>query len=305
MAEKQTFERRSGIIAIVGRTNVGKSTLINCLLKEKVSIVSDSVQTTRNLIRAILTEERGQLVFLDTPGLHKAQGELGHRFNRTARNAASGVDLVMIMFDGNKRPASEDKGWMERLSNSPAKIVAVVNKTERQNRYGAEYQQLWDRIAAEKTPPSKRPVWASISARTGKGIPQLMETLFQSVPPGPNLFPKNILTDYPRKLNMADLIREKLIGYMRQELPHVIGIWIESIRETEPCWHIQAFIYVEKDSQKGIVIGHKGHIIKKVRKKAEKEMSEMYETPIKLKIQVKTEKNWRTNPYSLRKMGYD
>ncbi|HEY5621118.1 MAG TPA: GTPase Era, partial [Pontiella sp.] len=154
---------RAGIIAIVGRTNVGKSTLVNHLLGEKVSIVSDTVQTTRNLIRAILTEERGQLVFLDTPGVHKAQGELGKNLNRTARSAVQGVDAILLVMDGSSRPELEDDGWLRRIAREEVPCIIAVNKADRHVDRSGEYKALWEEIKAEKE-SLKEPVWAGVSA---------------------------------------------------------------------------------------------------------------------------------------------
>jgi len=294
---------RAGIVSIVGRTNVGKSTLVNHLLGEKVSIVSDTVQTTRNLIRAILTEPRGQIVFLDTPGVHKAKGELGKNLNKAARSAVEGVDAILLVLDGSKKPALEDDGWFRRIAREEASCIITFNKNDLHSDRVADYKALWKEIKEEKE-SGLEPIWASVSALHGDGMATLLDTLFEQVPPGPALFPEDILTDYPRKLNMADVIREKLFFRLHDELPHSIAVWIEDIDEQEKKWSVAATIYVERHSQKGIVIGEKGRLLKWVREQAEKELYEMYGVRFKLKLWVKVEKNWRKNFWMLKKFGY-
>ena len=306
MTEEQPIiegTERAGMVAIVGRTNVGKSTLVNHLLGEKVSIVSDTVQTTRNVIRAILTEPRGQLVFLDTPGVHKALGDLGKNLNKLARSAVEGVDAILLVLDASTKPELEDDGWFRRIAREEVPCVLALNKSDRKPDRSEEYKKLWEEIRAEKE-STLQPVWTSVSALRGDGMAGLLDTLFASVPEGPPLFPDDILTDYPRKLNIGDVIREKLFHRLHDELPHAIAVWVEEIDEQENKWVVEASIYVERHSQKGIVIGEKGRLLKWVREQAEKELYEMYGVRFKLKLWVKVEKNWRKNFWILKKLGY-
>jgi GTP-binding protein Era len=298
-----TGEGRSGIVAIVGRTNVGKSTLVNHLLGEKVSIVSDTVQTTRNVIRAILSEERGQLVFLDTPGVHKAQGELGKNLNKAARSAVQGVDAILLVLDGSSKPELEDDGWFRRMTREEVPCIIAINKCDRKPDRSAAYTELWEEIRVEKT-SGKTPVWTTVSALNGEGMAGLLNLLFEHVPAGPPLFPEDILTDYPRKLNIADVVREKFFHRLHDELPHAVAVWVEEINEQEKRWDVDVSVMVERHSQKGIVIGEKGRLIKWVREQAEKELYEMYGVRFKLKLWVKVEKNWRKNFWILKKLGY-
>jgi GTPase len=294
---------RAGMIAIVGRTNVGKSTLVNHLLGEKVSIVSDTVQTTRNMIRAILTEPRGQLVFLDTPGVHKAQGELGKNLNKMARSAVEGVDAILLVLDQSHKPEQEDDGWFRRLTRAEVPLIIALNKADRNSDYAEQYKTLWAEIKAEKE-SSQEPQWIPCSALHGAGMTKLLTRLFETVPLGPPLFPEDILTDYPRKLNIADVIREKLFYRLHDELPHAIAVWVEDIIEGEKKWSVEASIYVERHSQKGIVIGEKGRLLKWVREQAEKELHQMYGVRFKVTLWVKVEKDWRKNFWMLKKLGY-
>ena len=294
---------RAGIVAIVGRTNVGKSTLVNHLLGEKVSIVSDTVQTTRNLIRAILTEERGQIVFLDTPGVHKAKGDLGKNLNKMARSSVDGVDTILLVMDGSSKPELEDDGWFRRIAREEVPCVIALNKSDRGTNFHPAYKTLWEEVKAEKE-STQEPIWTSISALNGDGMADQLSTLFEKMPEGPALFPDDILTDYPRKLNIADVIREKLFHRLHDELPHAVAVWVEDIEEGEKKWTVEASIYVERHSQKGIVIGNKGRLLKWVREQAEKELYEMYGVRFKVILWVKVEKNWRKNFWILKKLGY-
>jgi GTP-binding protein Era len=304
MEEKSTPPPlRSGIVSVVGRTNVGKSTLVNHLLGEKVSIVSDTVQTTRNLIRAILTEPRGQIVFLDTPGVHKAKGELGKNLNKMARSSVEGVDAILLVLDASRKPGLEDDGWFRRIAREEMSCVVALNKSDLHPNHSDAYQTLWKEICEEKQ-SEKELVWHTVSALHGDGMSALLDQLLLTVPEGPLLFPEDILTDYPRKLNMADVIREKLFFRLHDELPHAVAVWIESIDERENKWVVNATIYVERHSQKGIVIGNKGRLLKWVREQAEKELYEMYGVRFQLKLWVKVEKNWRKNFWMLKKFGY-
>jgi GTP-binding protein Era len=303
MDETVNSEMRAGVVAVVGRTNVGKSTLLNALVGEKVSIVSDTVQTTRNVIRAILTEERGQLVFLDTPGVHKAMGELGKNLNKMARSSVNGSDAVLLVLDASSKPWQEDDGWMRRLATESTPCLILLNKTDMGTAFVEDYRALWKSIAAEKN-TTVQPVWIEGSALKGKGLPELSASLFAMVPEGPPLFPEDILTDYPRKLNMADVIREKLFERLHDELPHCVAVWVETITEGETEWKVDADIYIERHSQKGIVIGEKGRLLKSVKHHAEKELKEMYGLPVRLSLWVKVEKDWRKNFWILKKLGY-
>lgn len=295
---------RAGIVAIVGRTNVGKSTLLNHLMEEKVSIVSDTVQTTRNVIRAILTEPRGQLVFLDTPGIHKAQGDMGKNLNKAARSAIQGVDAILLVLDASSKPELEDDGWFRRLTRElEVPCVIALNKSDRKVDRSEEYKAMWEEIKVDRQ-SEKEVTWLRVSALHGDAMPDLLNAMFEIVPEGGPLFPDDILTDYPRKLNIADVIREKLFHRLHDELPHAVAVWVEDINEQEKKWEVDVSIYVERHSQKGIVIGDKGRLLKWARQQAEKELYEMYGVRFKLNLWVKVEKNWRKNFWILKKLGY-
>ena len=299
-----TLKLRCAVIGVVGRTNSGKSTLVNRLVGEKVSIVSPVVQTTRNTIRGILSEPRGQLVFLDTPGLHKAEGHLGTLMNRMARQTASTVDIVLLVIDGSHLPQIEDDGWLRRLAHTEQPCVFLLNKSDREPLYTTEYQALWATILQEKG-VTKEVLWLNASAAGGAGVDAVTDTLFTLAAPADELlFPEDVVSDYPRKLAISDVIREKLFAKLMDELPHEIAVRVDEIVEEGTDWHITATILVNRYSQKGIVIGDKGRTIRYVKRGAEPEISDMFGVHAHLELWVKEEKNWMKNFFLLRQLGY-
>ncbi len=294
---------RAGMVAIVGRANVGKSSLMNAILEEKVSIVSPVCQTTRNMIRGVLTEPRGQLVFLDTPGLHKAPSDLGRVMNKVARKAIEGTDLVLLALDVSEPPHQEDEGWIRRLVREETPVLAVLNKIDLGSSHEQAFKMLWQEVEAAKA-GAKPMEWLRISATNGQGVQELITRLFELAPVGPPLFPEDVLTDFPRKLAMADTIREKFFFRLRDELPHALAVFVDQIMEEEKGWQVQATVYVEKHSQKVIAIGHKGRLIRAVRRAAERELSELYQISVSVDLWVKVEKNWDRNFWLLKKFGY-
>jgi GTP-binding protein Era len=326
--------RRCAVVGLVGRTNSGKSTLLNQLVGEKISIVSPVVQTTRNTIRGILTEKRGQLVFLDTPGLHKAEGVLGTLMNRMARQASAGVDVLLVVFDGSHHPRLEDDGWMHRALHADQPVVFVLNKNDLSPSREELYRTLWEKVKAgtddvqpdddehsqshskprtakkdQDIPrlPHGEPTWISLSAVHKETLQPLLDKLFELAPASDDLlFPEDIVTDYPRKLAIADTIREKFFNKLTDELPHEIGVKIESLDDkSKPgTWQVSATLYVNKASQKGIVIGPKGRMLKYVRERAEPELSEMFGVKVELELWVKIEPGWMKNFWLLQQMGY-
>ena len=294
---------RSGLVAVIGRANVGKSTLLNTMIGEKVSIVSPVAQTTRNMIRAILTEPRGQLAFLDTPGVHKASYDLGRMMNRAARAAIEGVDTILLVVDASVAPHQEDEGWIRRLVLHESPCIVALNKADQGAAHVEEFKKLWQDICAEKSSP-KTAAWISVSALTGNNVSELVSLLFETVPEGPLLFPADILTDFPRKLAIADVIREKYFQLLKDELPHELAVEIDTIDEKEDHWNAHGTIFVNKHSQKGIVLGAKGRLLKKIRERSEQDLTEMFGHSVSLDLWVREEKNWNRNYFFLKRLGY-
>ena len=307
------------IVGIVGRTNAGKSTLVNALVGEKVSIVSPVEQTTRNTVRGIVSDERGQLVLLDTPGLHKAVGELGRLLNRMARRSAAGTDITCVVFDAAQEPQLEDIGWMQRIAKEkPEKVVFVLNKADRAPFYETMYHDAWaEALASAAAEDGRRygePLWIKCIASTPGGAKQVGEALFELAEEGEKLFDDDIVTDYPRKLAIADSIREKYLAKLHQELPHELGVFVKSIHEKPPrtsangtdlpVWEIGVDILVNRASQKPIVIGKAAQTIKYVRKCSEREVGEMFGVKAAMELWVRVEPNWMKNPKILAELGY-
>ena len=297
------------VVGIVGRTNAGKSTLVNRLVGEKVSIVSPVEQTTRNTVRGIVADPRGQLVLLDTPGLHKAVGTLGTLLNRMARRSAAGTDITCVVFDASQEPQLEDVGWMQRVAKeSPDKVVFVLNKADMRPFFRTMFEDAWkeslaSRPGADALPPPK-PVWVECSAISYEGAKPVMDSLFDLSEEGEPLFPEDVVTDYPRKLAIADVIREKFLAKLHQELPHELGVCVKDISESKGHWAITADVLVNRPSQKPIVIGRSAQTIKFARKNAEKELSEIFDVKVSLELWVKVEPNWMKNRKILSDMGY-
>ncbi len=292
-------------VGIVGRTNGGKSTLVNRLVGEKVSIVSPVVQTTRNTIRAILDEPRGQLVLTDTPGLHKAESKLGSLINKMARRAAADVDMLVLVFDVSERPHLEDDGWMRRIlaDEKSRPCIFFLNKCDRDELFVDEFRTLWKTIQKE-TGVTREVRIVQGSASTGVGCQALTETLFSLARPGERLFDPDILSDYPRRLAMADVVREKIFLTFKDELPHEVGVRVDSFCDNPRKWHVEITLLVMRESQKPIVIGPNGRTIRRIRLAAQKEIAEQYGVNVALELWVKVDKNWATNSFTLRQMGY-
>ena len=293
------------IVGVVGRTNAGKSTLVNQLVGEKVSIVSPVEQTTRNTVRGIVSDTRGQLVLLDTPGLHKAVGELGRLLNRMARRSAAGTDVTCVVFDASEEPQMEDVGWMQRIAKEKTeKVVFVLNKADKAPFYETMYRDAWNEV--EGSFPNV--IWVKSIASTPGGAKSVLDALFDLAEEGEKLFDDDIVTDYPRKLAIADTIREKYLAKLHQELPHELGVFVKAIREKthedRPVWEIDVDILVNRASQKPIVIGRGAEIIKYVRKCAEREVGDIFGVKAEMTLWVRVEPNWMKNKRLLSDMGY-
>ena len=317
----------AGVVAVVGRTNAGKSTLVNRLVGEKVSIVSPVVQTTRTTVRGVLTEARGQLVLLDTPGLHKSRTVLGASMNKAARASASGADAVLLVCDASRAPELEDEGWMQRLARSCRERAfreawdrAVAHAEARAAEAAAapggasspseppKQEKPWKRKKREagELRPIVRPLWLAGSAKTGEGVDALLDALFSLLPAGPLLFDGDTLTDHPEKLAVADVIREKLFGLFRDELPHSIGVSVERVeRRGDGSVAVSGTVYVRKANQKGIVLGEKGRTLRTAKRRAEAELRDYFGAPaVDCELWVRVEPDWDENFFLLRKIGY-
>lgn len=297
---------KSGLVAIIGRTNVGKSTLLNHLVGEKVAIVSPIPQTTRNQIRAILNEKRGQIVFIDTPGMHVAKHALDRAMIAAITDSLSGVDAVLHLVDSTEQVGEEEAMVIDRLSKIKAPIVLGLNKIDRNPRYIEEYIRAWEKkIGKPLSEVTDRVMPVPLSALVGTNTDRLLDELFARLPEGPPLYPEDILTDFPRQLMIQDIIREKLLSYLKEELPFSIAVYAEEIIErSEKLTVVKATILVERDSQKAIVIGHKGENLKKAGEAGRKELEDIYGKKVYLDLWVKVDPNWKQDGELLRQIGY-
>lgn len=297
--------KHCGIVAIVGRTNTGKSTLLNYILGKKVAIVSQIPQTTRNIIRGILTEKRGQIVFVDTPGIHKPKHRLGKYMNILAEDSAQGADLIMHLVDSSERVGEEEEMVVHYLTSAKAPVVLALNKVDLGGKFVPEYLKLWE----EKKGKTLQELTDSfiaipVSALKGTNIDRLLDVLFSHLPEGLELYPEDIVSDFPERLACADIIREKLFECMREELPYSIGVLVDEIAErSKKLTYIRADILVERDSQKAMVIGAQGKVMKNVGSLARKELEGVLGRKVYLELKVKVRQGWRQDTEILRQMG--
>ena len=279
---------RSGFVTLVGRPNVGKSTLLNAILGQKVTIVSDKPQTTRTQVRGVLTRPDAQVVFVDTPGIHKPRTLLGERLNDTATNAIGDVDVVCLVVDATAPIGRGDQWVAERV---PADAIIVVNKTD-----VASPDEVLAQLAAAAEHLAGGDEYFPVSARTGEGVPELVDTIVARLPDGPAYYPDDMVTDVPEAFWVAGLVREQLLAVTRDEVPHSVAT-----RVTEWEWpRIRCEILVERDSQKGIVIGRKGSVLKAVGIAVRSQLP----PGAYLELFVKVDKDWQRRPRALERLGY-
>lgn len=303
MQPQPSVEISSGFIALVGPPNVGKSTLLNQLLGQKISIVSPKPQTTRNRILGVYNQPECQLIFLDTPGLHQAKNRLNSEMVKIARNTISEVDVVAYMIDAGA-PTAENRG--ERLRETAALLeqsgrpaVLICNKIDRLSKEKLlplidTWQQVYPFTAI-----------VPISALTGEGVETLVSELRRLMPRGPRLFPQEHPTNLGVRFICGEIVREKIMLLTRDELPYSTAVTVEHFQEEPRLTTIHATIMVEKDSQKGIIIGRRGEMLKNIGRAARKEIEEMLESRVVLKLWVKVEKNWTGSPRVLKELGIE
>ncbi len=293
-------EHRCGFVAVVGRPNVGKSTLINALMGRKVSIVTAKPQTTRHRILAVLTLANSQVVFVDTPGLHRKAGRAMNRLmNRTAANALADADLVLFVSDATHW-TSEDDDVLKRLKSVSAPVIALLNKVDRVH----PKEKLLDAMALMAA-RSEFVEIMPISAQKGDNLEPLLELIPGFLPESPPLFPADMHTDRSKEFHAAEVIREKLTLMLHQELPYGLTVQVERFIEENGGVTINAVIWVERDSQKGIVVGKQGGVLKKVGRSARLELAESLGCPVHLELWVKVKSNWADSEKDLLSLGYE
>lgn len=290
---------KSGFVSIVGRPNVGKSTLLNSVLKTKLAIMSDVAQTTRNTIQGIYTDDQAQIIFMDTPGIHRPQDRLGNFMNTTALNSIYGVDIVLFLAPANEIIGKGDQFIINRLKEADGPVFLVLSKIDTVSKEAlAKKLQKWQELFEFKE-------IIPISALNNDNVDLLVETIKKYLPEGNMYYPKEHITDHPERFVMAEFIREKILYFTREEVPHSVAIVIERMIEDEDGVEVMATIVCDRNSQKGIIVGKQGSMIKKIRTNAQREMKRFLQVPVHLELFVKVERNWRNKQKYLKEFGYN
>ncbi|AGT32828.1 GTPase Era [Geobacillus genomosp. 3] len=291
---------KSGFVAIIGRPNVGKSTFLNRVIGQKIAIMSDKPQTTRNKIQGVYTDDDAQIIFIDTPGVHKPKHKLGDFMMKVALNALREVDLVLFMVNAEEGFGRGEAFIIERLNEVHTPVFLVINKIDRV--HPDELLPLIDRYKdlypfAEIVP---------ISALEGNNVERLLEQIKQRLPEGPQYYPPDQITDHPEQFIIAELIREKALHLTREEVPHSIAVVVERIerREETGTVYVGAVIVVERDSQKGIIIGKQGRMLKEIGQRARADIEALLGSRVFLELWVKVQKDWRNRLAQLRDFGF-
>lgn len=290
---------KSGFVTIVGRPNVGKSTLMNKILGEKLSIVSNKPQTTRNNIQTILTRENYQIVFVDTPGIHKPKHKLGEYMVNSAKESMKDVDLVLFLTNPDNEIGRGDKFILESLKNSKAPVFLVLNKVDEntQERVAESLKMYSEAFEFKEIIP--------ISALKGKNVDTLVNLMVEALPEGPKYYPDDMITDVQERFVVSEIVREKALRTLRDEVPHGIAVDVIQMKKKENgTYHIEVDLICEKDSHKGIIIGKNGESLKKIGSAARYELEKFLNSKVNIKIWVKVRKEWRDNQSLLKELGY-
>ncbi len=299
-AEKAGEEKkkRAGFVAIVGRPNAGKSTLLNRFVGQKVAIVTSKPQTTRNRIQGIVTRPQGQVVFIDTPGVHEADSALNRQMMREVAAALEGIDVLLLMVDAIRALPQEDALLLQKAKRFEGKTILALNKIDRIPK--PKLLPLMDAFSKAFPFAALMP----ISALRGDGCEELLEEVFKNLPEGEPFFPEDQITDQPERFLASEIIREKAIDLTYHEVPHALAVIVDKFEETPKLLRIEVTMHVERDSQKKILIGHKGDMLKRIGTQARKELESLLGTKIYLGLFVKVMPNWRENPMQVRELNW-
>ncbi|AET70387.1 GTP-binding protein Era [Desulfosporosinus orientis DSM 765] len=298
LGSKKSREFRSGFVSVIGRPNAGKSTLLNHLLGQKVLIMSDKPQTTRNRIQCILTEERGQVIFLDTPGIHKPKHKLGEFMVGTAKESMREVDVILYVVDLSADFGPGEEYIIAMLKQTKTPCVLALNKVDLLNK-----EQLMRKVQQFSQMADFKAI-VPISAKTGENTDELLNVIFNQLSSGPMYYPEDEVTDQPERFIMAELVREKVLQLTHDEIPHSIAVVIEEVQEKKTLVKVRALVVVERESQKGIIIGSGGKQLKEIGRLARQDIEALLGSPVFLELWVKVKKDWRNRLDSLRNYGY-
>ena len=291
---------KSGFVAIIGRPNVGKSTLLNQILGQKMVIATDKAQTTRKRIKGILTTDKGQIVFVDTPGVHKPLNKLGEFLLDEAKIAVPDADVILFLVDGSESAGKGDKWIAQHLLQTKIPIVIVMNKVDKVKKP----EKVEENLLSYKTLFEENLPVVRISAKTGRNIDTLMNNIFKKLPEGEALYPEDVVTEETMRDVTEEIIREKILLNTSDEIPHSVAVKVTNYQEKEEIDKIYATIYCEQKSQKGILIGKGGSLLKKIGTEARLELEKIVEKKVYLQLEVKVEKDWRKKQNILKNFGY-
>lgn len=293
---------KSGFVTLIGRPNVGKSTLMNTIIGQKIAITSDKPQTTRNRIQTVYTDERGQIVFLDNPGIHKAKNKLGEYMVKVSTRTLKDVDVVLWLVEANTFIGEGDEQIFEILSNVKLPVILAINKTD-----ALKQRDEILKVIAKYSERMKFADIVPVSALKGTNIDELLKVIFSYLSEGPLYYDEDTVTDQPVKQIAAELIREKALRFLQEEIPHGIAVEIDtfSYRESGDMADIEAAIVCEKESHKGIVIGKSGSMLKKIGTAARKDIENLLDCRVNLKLWVKVRPKWRDSDVQMKNFGYN
>lgn len=292
---------KSGFTAIIGRPNVGKSTLLNQILGQKIVIATDKAQTTRKRIKGIYTTDEGQIVFIDTPGVHKPLNKLGEFLLDEARIAVPDADLILFLVDGSEPAGKGDKWIAQNILQTEIPVIIVMNKVDKLK----NMDKVEENLISYKTLFDKNYPVVRVSAKTGRNIDTLIKNIYKYLPEGELLYPEDVVTEETMRDVTEEVIREKILLNTSDEIPHSVAVKIESYNESDDIDRIYATIYCETKSQKGILIGKGGSLLKKIGTEARLELEKIVEKKVFLALEVKVEKDWRKKQSSLKNFGYE
>ncbi len=292
---------KSGFTAIIGRPNVGKSTLLNKILGQKIVITTDKAQTTRKRIKGIYTTEEGQIVFIDTPGVHKPLNKLGEFLLDEAKIAVPDADLILFLVDGSEPAGKGDKWIAQNILQTSIPVIIVMNKVDKTKKL----DKIDENLLTYKTLFEKNYPVVKISAKTGRNIDTLLKNIFKSLPDGELLYPEDVVTEETMRDVTEEVIREKILLNTSDEIPHSVAVKVKKYQENDDIDRIYATIYCETKSQKGILIGKGGNLLKKIGTEARLELEKIVEKKVFLGLEVKVEKDWRKKQNALKSFGYE
>lgn len=289
---------KSGFVTLIGRPNVGKSTLMNYLIGQKIAITSNKPQTTRNRIQTVLTTDEGQIVFVDTPGIHKAKNKLGEYMVNVAEKTLNEVDVVLWLVEPTTFIGAGEQHIAKQLQRFKTPVILVINKVDSVKR-----EEILPAIAAYKDIYDFADI-VPVSARSGDNTDELLRVIMKYLPYGPQFYDEDTVTDQPERQIVAELIREKALHSLQDEIPHGIAVAIDRMKMQNKVMHIDATIICERDSHKGIIIGKQGSMLKKIGSTARYEIERMLDCKVNLKLWVKVKKDWRDSEFLMKNFGY-